>query len=294
MPGNSNCRCSAPCPAVSGRPAPAGFPRSASADRNRAAGKDRCSRSSAASGWPRPPIGCSAATRPAWCRRCSSAWNISLPARCPCGGRRAPGPARSRSRPSLHRCRRCRTASRRGRSPCGSPCARFRDRCAGRNCCSRGRRRRRAGQSRRGCEFAWIVPVGIKCGTGSYCGPRAVGPQGAGYAMGRCKSAWSSERCGSDTQSKVTPAQKKCGPGQTRRLTGTAGRVIRDGGGLIKRRRNLALLCYAPMTFCCTPMTSGVIHRPDFACRGAGRRERDRLQPACQHHAGHQHDELPV
>jgi hypothetical protein len=47
---------------------------------------------------------------------------------------------------------------------------------------------------------------------------------------------------------------KKCGPGQTRRLTGTAlGRVIVTGG-LIKRRRNLTMLCYAAMT-------AGLIHR---------------------------------
>jgi hypothetical protein len=51
---------------------------------------------------------------------------------------------------------------------------------------------------------------------------------------------------------------KKRGPGQTRRLTGTAwARVICDGG-LIRRRRNLALLCYAPVT-------AELIHRPDCA-----------------------------
>ena len=47
---------------------------------------------------------------------------------------------------------------------------------------------------------------------------------------------------------------KRCGPGQTRRLTGTAlGRVIVTGG-LIKRRRNLGPLCYVAVT-------AEVIHR---------------------------------
>src|ERR1700761_9220261 len=48
---------------------------------------------------------------------------------------------------------------------------------------------------------------------------------------------------------------KRCGPGQTRRLTGTAfGRVIVTGG-LIRRRRNLGPLCYVAVTV-------GLIHRP--------------------------------
>jgi hypothetical protein len=48
---------------------------------------------------------------------------------------------------------------------------------------------------------------------------------------------------------------KKCGPGQTRRLTGTAlGRVIVDGGQ-IKREESLASLCNAEVT-------AILIHRP--------------------------------
>ena len=68
-------------------------------------------------------------------------------------------------------------------------------------------------------------------------------PQGArDVSAGRSAGKSVANRIG------ITACKKRCGPGQTRRLTGTAlGRVIVTGG-LIKRRRKLAVLCYAAMT----------------------------------------------
>jgi len=58
----------------------------------------------------------------------------------------------------------------------------------------------------------------------SYSGPRAPAPQGA-LAIAPMSDS-SRER------------KKKSGPGQARKLTGTAGRADRDGGS-DQRRRNL-------------------------------------------------------
>jgi len=78
--------------------------------------------------------------------------------------------------------------------------------------------------------------------TGSYCDPPARPPQGA---AGATQASLCAQTCRS----------KKRGPGQTRRLTGTAlGRVIVTGG-LIRREANLGPLCYAAVT-------AGLIHRP--------------------------------
>ncbi len=86
----------------------------------------------------------------------------------------------------------------------------------------------------------------------------------------------------------VKMSQKKCGPGQTRRLTGTAlGRVIVTGG-LIKRRRTLAMLCYAAVTV-------ALIHRPYAASprfrdlgqkRGRARSSVKRARDPSVQHAG--------
>jgi hypothetical protein len=61
-----------------------------------------------------------------------------------------------------------------------------------------------------------------------YLGQRAAGAQGVERRGSRCKRAKASTAAMFNGSGEVT---KKCGPGQTRRLTGTAlGRVIVDGG----------------------------------------------------------------